>query len=172
MGGPRKADRYMTHIAPHTRANAKRLRAEATPQERLVWAGLRDLNRAFGAHFRRQAPIGPYIADFADYGRRLVVEIDGSGHGGDADFVRDAYLARQGFRVLRFWNSEVSGNLEGVLQIVMDALNVAPPPQPSPTRGEGVARISGGAIGAEMGASPPPGGEVVGLWQKPAGGQP
>ena len=41
----------MTHIAPHTRANAKRLRAEATPQERLVWAGLRDLNRAFGAHF-------------------------------------------------------------------------------------------------------------------------
>ena len=162
----------MTHIAPNTRANAKRLRADATPQERLVWARLRDLNRAFGAHFRRQAPIGRCIADFADYGRRLVIEIDGSGHGGDADAVRDAYLAGQGFQVLRFWNSEVSGNLEGVLQIVMDALIAAPPPQPSPTRGEGVVRISGGAIGADEGASPPPGGEVVGLWQKPAGGQP
>ena len=175
MGGLRKADCHMTHIAPHTRANAKRLRAEATPQERLVWAGLRDLNRAFSAHFRRQAPIGPYIADFADYGRRLIIEIDGSGHGGDADAVRDAYLEGQGFRVLRFWNSDVSGNLEGVLQIVLDALKVAPPPRPSPTRGEGVARISSGAIGADEGASPPPGGEgsgVGGLWQKPAGGQP
>ena len=175
MGGPRKADRYMTHIAPHTRANAKRLRADVTPQERLVWAALRDLNRAFGAHFRRQAPIGPYIVDFADYTRRLVIEIDGSGHGGDADAVRDAYLTGQGFQVLRFWNSEVSGNLEGVLQNFMDALNVAPPPQPSPTRREGVARISSGAVGGEMGASPPPGGEragVGGLWQKPAGGQP
>ena len=175
MGGGPTGGRYMTHIAPHTRANAKRLRAKATPQERLVWAGLRDLNRAFGAHFRRQAPIGRYIADFADYGQRLVIEIDGSGHGGDADVARDAYLADQGFRVLRFWNSEVSGNLEGVLQFVMDALNVAPPPRPSPTRGEGVARISSAAIGAEMGASPPPGGEgsgVGGLRQKTVGGQP
>ena len=155
MGGVRKADRYMTHIAPHTRANAKRLRAEATPQERLVWAELRDLNRAFGAHFRRQAPIGPFIADFADYTRRLVIEIDGSGHGGGADVARDAYLAAQGFVVLRFWNSDVIGNLEGVLQVVMDALNVAPPPQPSPTGGEGEARVSGFELVAD-GDTPPP----------------
>ena len=163
MGGGPAAGQLMTHIAPHTRANAKRLRADATPQERLVWAGLRDLNRAFGAHFRRQAPIGPYITDFADYGRRLVIEIDGSGHGGDADVVRDAYLAGQGFRVLRFWNSDVSGNLEGVMQVVMDAMDVTPPPRPSPTRGEGVARISGGAVGAGEGASPPPSGEGSGV---------
>ena len=101
-----------------------------------------------------------------------MVEIDGSGHGGDADFVRDAYLMGQGFRVLRFWNSEVSGNLEGVLQVILDAMDVTPPPRPSPTRGEGVARISSGAIGAGKGASPPAGGEgsgVGGLWQKPMG---
>ena len=153
----------MTHIALHTRANAKRLRAETTPQERLVWAGLRDLNRAFGSHFRRQAPIGPFIADFADYTRRLVIEIDGGGHGGGVDAARDAYLAAQGFVILRFWNSDVNGNLDGVLQVVMDALNAAPPPQPSPTGGEGAAWISDGETVADAGASPPPGGEGSGV---------
>ena len=173
MGGLSQANRPMTNIALHTRANAKRLRASMTPQERLVWAGLRDLNRAFGSHFRRQAPIGPFIADFADYTRRLVIEIDGGGHGGGADVARDAYLGAQGFVVLRFWNSDVSGNLDGVLQVVMDALNAAPPPQPFPTGGEGAAWISDGEMVADAGASPPPGGEGLGAGghQTSQGGQ-
>jgi very-short-patch-repair endonuclease len=109
-----------------------------TPQERLVWKGLRDLNRAFGAHFRRQAPIGPFIADFADYARRLVVEIDGGQHGGEADAARDGFLVAEGFRVLRFWNSDVNSNLDGVLQMVLEAVSPSCPPPPSPPhRGEG-----------------------------------
>ena len=130
----------MTGISPHTRAAAKRLRADMTPQERLVWQGLRDLNRSLGTHFRRQAPIGRFIADFADYGRRLVVEIDGGHHGGVGDQARDEFLAGQGFRVLRFWNSEVTGNLDGVLQRVLEVLGVAgvvPPPPSPPHKGEG-----------------------------------
>ncbi|PZQ98096.1 MAG: endonuclease domain-containing protein [Cereibacter sphaeroides] len=112
----------MSRISPITRSRARELRAEMTPQERQVWAGLRDMNRAMGTHFRRQAPIGPFIADFVDYGRRLVVEIDGGQHGGSDDAARDRFLRAQGFRVLRFWNSDVTGNLDGVLQVVLEAV--------------------------------------------------
>lgn len=73
-----------------------------------------------GWHFRRQAPIGPFIADFADLGRRLVIEIDGGGHGEERDARRDAWLASQGFEVMRFWNADVAGNLEGIVQAVMN----------------------------------------------------
>ena len=151
--GPRVA---MTRIDPHTRANAKRLRATPTPQERRIWAGLRDLNRAFGAHFRRQAPIGPYIADFADYGARLVIEIDGGQHGGAEDTARDAFLARQGFRVLRFWNFEVVESFDGVLERVLDIWRCPPPPAP-PHEGEG-RRPTGTVAGPSptSGAKPPP----------------
>lgn len=93
-----------------------------------------------GLHFRRQASIGPFIADFADLGRRLVIELDGAGHGLARDAERDAWLTGRGFRVLRFWNAEVFGNLGGVMQLVLDAVGgelLAPPPRPSPARGEG-----------------------------------
>ena len=143
----------MTGIAPHTRATAKRLRANMTPQERQVWRGLRDLNRSLGTHFRRQAPIGRFIADFADYGRRLVVEIDGGHHGEVEDQARDEFLAGQGFRVLRFWNSEVTGNLDGLLQRVLDVLGVgergSPSPDPSPQGGG--ARVSPDGCSGEKG---------------------
>ena len=143
----------MTGIAPHTRATAKRLRANMTPQERQVWRGLRDLNRSLGTHFRRQAPIGRFIADFADYGRRLVVELDGGHHGGAEDQARDEFLAGQGFRVLRFWNSEVTGNLDGLLQRVLDVLGVggrgSPSPDPSPQGGGG--RVSPDGSSGETG---------------------
>jgi very-short-patch-repair endonuclease len=127
----------MTRIAPHTRTRARELRADMTAQERRVWAKLRELNRIIAAHFRRQAPVGPYIADFADLGRRLVIEVDGGGHGGVRDQVRDAWFVARGFSVLRFWNNEVDGNLDGVMQVVLDALEQAPHPHPLPTRGRG-----------------------------------
>ena len=112
----------MTDIAPHTRANARRLRAEMTPQELKLWTQLRDLNHHLGLNIRRQAPVGRYIADFVEFGRKLVIEVDGGQHGGPADAARDAWFAAQGFTVLRVWNGDVDGNLEGVMQLVLDAL--------------------------------------------------
>ena len=191
----------MTGIHPITRQRARKLRAEMTPQERRVWAKLRELNRTLGLHFRRQAPIGPFIADFADLGRRVVVEIDGGGHGGERDQRRDEWLNGQGFQVLRFWNPEVSGNIEGVMQLVLDAvggedladgvpstsipsprgggealgagvahdsskgsyLADAPPPHPSPTRGEGGAKRPASRTTEGLGTSPPPRGEGLGV---------
>ena len=144
MGGLWQGAGRMTGIHPITRQRARKLRAEMTPQERMVWARLRDLNRMLGLHFRRQAPIGPFIADFADLGRRLVIEIDGGGHGGERDLRRDEWLSAQGFQVLRFWNPEVSGNIEGVMQVIFDAVDgecllevVSPTPGPSPLAGRG-----------------------------------
>ena len=125
----------MTQIAPHTRARAHDLRAAMTPQERRLWAQLRDLNRTLGTNFRRQAPVGPYIADFADFSRRLVIEVDGGGHGGPKDQARDAWFTAQGFAVLRFWNEDVVVNLEGVMQVVLDTVEATPTPIPSPRGG-------------------------------------
>lgn len=141
MGGRAKGQRSgaMTRIAPATRARARLLRRDMTPQERLLWMQLRNLNRMYGTHFRRQAPVGPFIADFCEFGQRLVIEADGGGHGGARDQARDAWFAAQGFAVLRVWNSDIQGNIEGVMQRVLGILCLrdAPPPQPSPTRGEG-----------------------------------
>ncbi|MFN4203881.1 MAG: endonuclease domain-containing protein [Tabrizicola sp.] len=158
----------MTGIHPITRARARKLRAEMTPQERKVWAKLRELNRMLGLHFRRQAPIGPFIADFADLGRRVVIEVDGGGHGGERDQRRDEWLASQGFSVVRLWNPEVSENIEGVLQVIFDAvggvaLADAPPPHPSPTRGEGGSQPLSEACGGTLDTSPPPCGERMGV---------
>ncbi len=104
-----------------------------TPQERRVWAQLRDLNHRLGTHFRRQAPVGRFIADFVEFGRRLVIEIDGGAEGTE----RDAWFQAQGFTVLRFWNRDVDRKLEGVMQVVLDALEGGPPPPPPPHEGEG-----------------------------------
>ena len=182
MGGGRTgAGLGMTAIAPRTRAAARRLRADMTPQERKLWQRFRDLNRTLGTHLRRQAPIGRHVADFADLGRRLVIEVDGGQHGGGDDATRDAWLSAQGFAVLRFWNHDVAEDIEGVMRAVLDALEVAPPPEPapslepappphpSPTRWEEGARPDGRRIGAGLAGSPPPGGEGMGAGGRPAG---
>jgi len=84
--------------------------------------------------FRRQHPIGPYIADFACIERRLVVELDGGQHQGQnaQDEQRTAFMQTQGWQVLRFWNNEVLNNLDGVLSTIVEHLNHAPPSSPSP----------------------------------------
>jgi very-short-patch-repair endonuclease len=90
-----------------------------------LWWRLRELTPK-GSHFRRQAPIGPYFADFACHTTKLVIEIDGGQHGQATQFKhdvkRDAYLSRNGYRVLRFWNNDVRQNIEGVLSVICEAL--------------------------------------------------
>lgn len=127
---------------------ARALRRDATVEERRVWGILSPVNRAGRAHFRRQAVIGRHIVDFADLSRRLVVEIDGGHHGGPEDIARDAWLAAQGIRVLRFRNSEVRDNIKGVYDRIVDVLE-APHPLP-PHKGEGAADPDSADMGASL----------------------
>ena len=99
-----------SNIETTTRVRAKALRRELTKAEQVMWSMLRDL-RPYGGRFRRETPIGPYIADFAWLSARLVVEVDGDSHetlaGKAHDLSRDAFLKAQGFNVLRFDNDQV-----------------------------------------------------------------
>jgi very-short-patch-repair endonuclease len=121
----------------HRMANqrARQLRREMTEAERKLWLRLRDWRPA-GYHFRRQAPLGPFIADFACLHASLVVELDGGQHTEQVaeDSRRTAYLAEHGFRVLRFWNNQVFTELDDVLETIWLALTSAhtldPPGQP------------------------------------------
>jgi very-short-patch-repair endonuclease len=89
-----------------------------THAEVRLWTRLRSL-RAEGFHFRRQAPFKGYFLDFVCFSRRLVVELDGAHHGSDVqadhDWLRDRILAREGFEVMRFWNTSLDVDLEGVV---------------------------------------------------------
>jgi very-short-patch-repair endonuclease len=124
---------------------ARALRKRLTPQEVKLWVKLREL-KTLGFHFRRQAPIGGYIVDFVSFRSQLVIEADGGQHGmpegARSDQVRDDFLQSQGFRVLRFWNSDIDANLQGVMEIILSALN-PPPDWPSanhpPHKGRGIA---------------------------------
>lgn len=111
-----------TDISQETRQKAKALRREPTRAERVLWLRLRAL-KARGMRFRRQAPIGPYLADFAWLSGRLVVEVDGDTHGDDdavsRDRARDAFLTQRGFRVLRFSNRDVIDNTDGVAERIL-----------------------------------------------------
>ena len=101
----------------------RRLRSTQTDAERKLWFALRD-RRLGGFKFVRQEAIGPFIVDFACRERRLVVEVDGGQHAESAkDAARDAYLARENYRVIRFWNNDVLTNREGVLYTILDSLN-------------------------------------------------
>jgi very-short-patch-repair endonuclease len=80
----------------------------------------RQLN---GFYFRKQCPIGPYIADFACLEARLIIELDGGQHADSAtDAVRDAWFTAQGYCTLRFWNNDVLANTEGVIIMITEAL--------------------------------------------------
>ncbi len=93
---------------------------------------LRD-RRLDGFKFRRQHPIGRYIVDLVNLESMLIVEVDGGQHrsGGAYDGLRDEWLEREGYRVLRFWDNDVFHNLEGVLETIRSAL-LTPHPSPLP----------------------------------------
>jgi len=101
------------------RAAAKRLRANTTPHERVLWRALKELPIE-GSHFRRQAPIGPYVVDFFCPAKSLIVELDGGHHNEDEtakrDGARQSWLENEGYRVIRFWNSEITAGLTAVLE--------------------------------------------------------
>ncbi|TMJ05146.1 MAG: endonuclease domain-containing protein [Alphaproteobacteria bacterium] len=107
------------------RETARRLRASSTAAEILLWRKLRLLETK-GTHFRRQVPIGPYVADFACLASRLVIEIDGSQHGDEPNRLRDEnrtrWLESEGYRVVRFWNNDITQNPAGVLDLIYAAL--------------------------------------------------
>ncbi|MFC5697864.1 endonuclease domain-containing protein [Pseudomonas sp. GCM10022186] len=102
---------------------AKALRSNMTEAERHLWYYLRG-HRFLGLKFKRQKPMGRYIVDFICLERRLVIELDGGQHQEQAerDAERDRWLAEQGFQVLRFWNHEVLGETESVLEVIRRAV--------------------------------------------------
>lgn len=94
---------------------AREQRNNPTLAENKLWQRLRG--RQLGVKFRRQHCFGPYVLDFYCPALRLGIEVDGGQHAASVeDERRDAWLAGQGVRVLRFWNNEVTGNLDGVLE--------------------------------------------------------
>jgi len=99
------------------------LRRNATDAEMKLWFAVRD-RRLVGFKFVRQKSIGPYVVDFLCRDHNLIVEVDGGQHvESESDKVRDAYLASEGYRISRFWNSDVLGNIDGVLQTILASLN-------------------------------------------------
>jgi 2-isopropylmalate synthase len=105
-------------VSSNQRSRARAMRGAPTDSELRLWRLLRD-RRLNGIKFRRQVPVGPYIVDFLCVGAKLIVEADGSQHAESLrDNVRDAYLANQDWKVLRFWNNEVLQNREGVLETI------------------------------------------------------
>lgn len=118
----------MPRIDHSLRDKTRQQRREPTEAEKRLWAILRD-RQLDGAHFRRQHAIPPYVADFACVDARLIVEVDGGPHSGAVhDAQREAYLQRQGWRVLRLANGDVLGDPEALARRLMQALQQRPTP--------------------------------------------
>jgi very-short-patch-repair endonuclease len=117
---------------------ARAMRLAPTDAERKLWWHLRHRLPLPGTHFRRQVRLGNYIVDFASHGLKIVVELDGGQHVTQVkrDEARSLFLTSEGYRVLRFWNNDVMANIDGVLEVVHNAILATPTPTP-PHKGEG-----------------------------------
>lgn len=104
---------------------AKMLRLRSTEAEKVLWQKLRD-RQLEGCKFRRQQPIGPYMVDFVNFEKGIIIELDGGQHATDieSDTEREAWLRGEGFQIIRFWNNDVFQNLEGVMETIRRKLNV------------------------------------------------
>jgi very-short-patch-repair endonuclease len=103
---------------------ARQLRRSSTDAEQRLWRAVRSKLPAY--KWRRQMPIGPYLADFACFAEKLVIELDGGQHA-DAisyDEVRSRFIQAQGYRVLRFWNNDILTNTDGVLDRIAQSLSL------------------------------------------------
>ena len=110
------------HLVPRARS----LRQTATKPEKVLWNCLRNSSLG-GVKFRRQFPIGPYVADFCCYNEKLIIELDGESHdfSEQKDAERTAWLHGQGYRVLRFSNDDVLEHLEAVLVVIERELKIS-----------------------------------------------
>ena len=131
-------------VTPTKRRFARALRHDMTDAERRLWSALRA-HRLDGLAFRRQTPIGPFIVDFVCQERRLIVEVDGGQHSESMrDIERDRWFTSKGYRVLRFWNSDVLSNRDGVLEVILEAARgITPLPSPPPQGGREQAAARG-----------------------------
>ena len=109
--------------SPKVFQQAKELRREMTPIELKLWARLRA-HRMKGVHFRPQHAIGIYIVDFCAPHKKLIIELDGSQHleQTEYDAERTEYLKSKGYKVLRFWNNDVTNHMDAVLNMIWNTL--------------------------------------------------
>ena len=104
---------------------ARTLRRNMTDAEKLLWNRIRG--NQLQVKFRRQQPLGGHIVDFACFERKLVIEIDGSQHfQSEKDRIRDRWFEEKGFKVLRFWNTDVLKNVAGVLEVIRKEIDTLP----------------------------------------------
>lgn len=115
---------------------AKKLRNNSTEAEKRLWKCLQQ-KQLDGLKFRRQQPIGPYIVDFVNLEKKIIIEIDGGQHAENnlKDVIRDRWFQERNFDVLRFWNNEVLENTEGVFEVIQKKCFPLPLPLP-PGEGE------------------------------------
>ena len=108
---------------PKVIAHAKELRRELTPLERKLWSRLRA-HRMKDVHFRAQHAIGNYVVDFCAARKKLIIELDGSQHleQTEYDAERTRFLESKDYKVIRFWNSDVSNNMDAVLNVIWETL--------------------------------------------------
>ena len=111
------------------RDRARALRRNLTDAERSIWQIVRSC-QIDGHRFRRQVPLGRYIADYVCHDARLIIEVDGGQHDRSSpqEVERSRFLQDQGYRILRFWNNEVLSNLDGVHATIAEDLRRHPHP--------------------------------------------
>ncbi len=126
--GYKKATHFYTKQALEY---SKELRKNQTDAEKILWYYLRN-RQLNNMKFRRQEAIGSYVADFVCYENKLIIELDGGGHiepkQAEHDNKRDAFLNKNGFKVIRIYNTEVYKNIEGVLEYILNSVKVDPSP--------------------------------------------
>ena len=131
---------------------SKMLRTNQTPWEAKLWMHLRA-NILNGMKFKRQVPIGKYIADFCCDEKKLVIELDGGQHNeasiAEIDQEKERFLQQEGYIVLRFWNNEIEQNLEGVISKINEMVNSDDLSQPA-------AILFAPGEGKRVATSPPP----------------
>ena len=125
------------YYAPYLKEFARKMRKEMTPQEVKIWQCIRK--EQLGVKFRRQVPIdNKYVADFVCLDKKIIIEIDGGQHCNSFnDIQRTYYLEKEGFRIVRFWNSEIDKNIAECIEVLKEIINTPlPPTGTSPARGE------------------------------------